>query len=430
MKTKLNRSLSGRLLVVCALMLLSSGLSHAQKISPEEQKLVDYVDAHSAEAIALLEKAVNIESPTENAPGVKRVGALFEAQFKALGISAHWIDMPPEMKRGGHLWAETQGTKGKRVLLLGHLDTVLQGEKFKRVGDKGFGTGSSDMKAGDVVLLFALKALRETGVLKDARVIVLLTGDEEDSGDPVEVSRRDMVDAAKRSDLVLSFENGGSNIATVARRGSSDWILEVTARSGHSSGIFKAMGSGAIFEAARILNEFYEKVRGEEYLSFNPSMISGGTEVEVNEQNYTTRGKTNVVPGKVIIKGDLRFIREEQKESARARMREIVSRNLPGTSAKITFADGIPAMSPNEGNFKLLKELDGVSQDLGFGKVEALDPGARGAGDIAYVTHLLPGLDGLGATGGGAHARGEYADLDTLPRQIKRAAVLIYRLTR
>ena len=413
-----------------ALMLVSASIIHAQKISSEEQKIVDYIDAHSAQAIALLEQSVNIESPTENVAGVKRVGALFQAQFKALGFTARWINMPLEMKRGGHLLAEKQGTKGKRILLLGHLDTVLKGEKFKREGEKGYGTGSSDMKAGDVVLLFALKALRDTGALKDASVIVMLTGDEEDSGEPVEISRRDMVDAAKRSDLALSFENGGSNIATVARRGSSEWTLEVTARSGHSSQIFKDMGSGAIFEAARILNQFYEKLRGEEYLTFNPSMISGGTEVEVKEQNYTTRGKTNVVPAKVIIRGDLRFIREEQKEKAREKMREIVSKNLPGTSARITFEDGIPAMSPNESNYKLLKELDGVSQDLGFGKIEPLDPGARGAGDIAYVSHLLPGLDGLGATGGAAHAKGEYADLDTLPRQIKRAALLIYRLTR
>jgi glutamate carboxypeptidase len=315
--------------------------------------------------------------------------------------------------------------------LLGHLDTVLRGEKFRREGNKAFGTGSSDMKAGDVVLYFALKALHDTGALKDASVIVLLTGDEEDTGDPVEVSRGEMMAAAKRSDLALSFENGGSNIATVARRGSSDWLLEVTARTGHSSQIFKkSMGNGAIFETARILNQFYETVRGEQYLTFNPSVISGGTEVEVKDQTLTTRGKTNVVPAKVIVRGDLRFITAEQKETARAKMREIVARSLPGTSAKITFYDGIPSMPPSEGNFQLLKQLDAVSQDLGFEKIEALDPGERGAGDVSYVTHLIPGLDGLGATGGGAHARGEYADLDTLPRQIKRAAVLIYRLTR
>lgn len=425
-----SRQRINKIAVALVLVLLSATCAYAQKISPQEQKLIDYIDAHTGEASALLEKTVNIESPTENLAGVKQVGAVFKAAFESLGFSARWINMPVEMKRAGHLLAEKKGTKGKRVLLLGHLDTVLSGEKFRREGSKAFGTGSSDMKAGDVVLYFALKALRETGALKDANIIVLLTGDEEDSGDPVEVSRGDMIDAAKRSDLALSFENGGSNTATVARRGSSDWTLEVTARTGHSSAIFKSMGSGAIFEAARILNQFYETLRGEEYLTFNPSVISGGTEVEVRDQSLTTRGKTNVVPARVIVRGDLRFIREEQKEAARAKMREIVARSLPGATATITFADGIPAMPPSEGNYNLLKQLDAVSQDLGFEKIEGLDPGARGAGDVAYVAHLIPGLDGLGATGGGAHARGEYADLDTLPRQIKRAAVLIYRLTR
>ena len=420
----------GRFAIAIMFAVLSSTFVQAQKISPEEQKLTDYIDAHTTEAVALLEKTVNVESPTENLAGVRQVGAVFKAEFDGLGFTTRWINMPVEMKRAGHLLAEKQGTKGKRILLLGHLDTVLSGEKFRRQGNKGFGTGSSDMKAGDVVLYFALKALRETGALQDASIIVLLTGDEEDSGDPVEISRGDMIAAAKRSDLVLSFENGGSNIATVARRGASDWTLEVTARTGHSSAIFKDMGSGAIFEAARILDQFYETLRGEEYLTFNPSVISGGTEVEVKDQSLTSRGKTNVVPAKVIVRGDLRFIREEQKEAARAKMRQIVAKNLPGATAKITFADGIPAMSPSEGNLKLLKDMDAVSQDLGFGKIAALDPGARGAGDISYVTHLIPGLDGLGATGGGAHARGEYADLDTLSRQIKRAAVLLYRLTR
>src|SRR6185295_10099504 len=167
---------------------------------------------------ALLEKAVNIESPTENLAGVKKVGAVFKAEFDSLGFTTRWINMPVEMKRAGHLLAEKKGTKGKRVLLLGHIDTVLHGEKFRHDGNKAFGTGSSDMKAGDVVLYFALKALRETGALNDASIIVLLTGDEEDSGDPVELSRGDMIAAAQRSDLALSFENGGSNIATVARR--------------------------------------------------------------------------------------------------------------------------------------------------------------------------------------------------------------------
>ena len=403
----------------------------AQNLSPEEQRIVGYIDANSDAAVSLLEKAVNVESPTENLAGVKGVGMVFKNEFDALGFAAKWIEMPPEMKRAGHLLAEKQGGKGKRILLLGHLDTVLSGEKFRREGNVAYGTGTSDMKAGDVILLYALKALQATGALKDANIAVLLTGDEENSGDPVEISRGDMIAAAKRSDLVLSFENGGSGIATVARRGIGDWTLEVTARTGHSSAIFKeSMGSGAIFEASRILNQFYETLRGEKYLTFNPSLIVGGTEANVSEHLGQASGKTNVVAARVIVRGDLRFISKEQEEAARNKMREIVGKSLPGTSAKITFTDGIPAMAPTEGNYALLKQLDQASRDLNFGEIKPLDPGERGAGDISYVTHLIPGLDGLGATGGKAHAKGEFVELDTLPRQIKRAALLIYRLSR
>src|SRR5687768_9008562 len=168
---------NSRITAVFVLAILSSSLTYAQKTSPEERKIADYIDAHTNEAISLLEKTVNIESPTEDLAGVKAVGEVFKTEFESLGFTAKWISMPAKMKRAGHLLAEKSGTKGKRVLLLGHIDTVLRGEKFRRQGNKAFGTGSSDMKAGNVVLFFALKALHQTGVLKDARVIVMLTGD-------------------------------------------------------------------------------------------------------------------------------------------------------------------------------------------------------------------------------------------------------------
>jgi glutamate carboxypeptidase len=112
-------------------------------------------------------------------------------------------------------------------------------------------------------------------------------------------------------------------------------------------------------------------------------------------------------------------------------MREIVAKSLPGAKAKISFSDGIPAMSPIPGNYEVLKQLDQVSRDLGFGPVEALDPGDRGAGDIAYISGIIPGLDGIGMGGGNnSHAKGESASIDTMPMLTKRAALLIYRLTR
>lgn len=404
----------------------------AQKLTADERKIIDYIDKHGGDALSLLESSVNIESPTEDIAGVKNVGMLFGKGFEALGMTVKWLSLPPEMKRAGHLLAETKGTKGKRLLLLGHLDTVLRGEKYRLDGNTAHGTGVADMKGGNVILLQALRALQASGNLKDTRIIVILTGDEEDSADPVEVSRGDMISAAKRSDLALSFEGTVGNTATVGRRGSSSWTLEIEAKTGHSSQIFReSMGNGAIFEASRILNEFRETLSKEKYLTFNPALFVGGTTVDTKDAVGSATGKTNVVPAKVVVNGDLRFISEEQKESARKNMREIVGRNLPGTKAKISFFDGLPAMTPNDGNYDLLKQLDQVSQDLGFGKVAALDPGDRGAGDIAFVSNIIPSLDGIGIGGGrNSHAKGESAQIDTLPMLTKRAAILIYRLTR
>jgi len=429
--TNMKKFVSTLLLAAISLSISTLPLG-AQTLSADERKIVEFVDKHNDEAVALIEKAVNISSPTEDIVGVKEVGMIFSKELAALGLTAKWIDMPAAQKRAGHLVAENKGAKGKRLLLLGHLDTVLKGEPFRRVGNTVYGTGVGDMKGGNVVALYALKALQAAGVLKDTQIIVMFTGDEENSCEPVEICRGDMVAAAKRSDAALSFEGTVRNTATVGRRGSSSWKLEVEAKTGHSSQIFReSMGNGAIFEASRILNEFRTQLGGEKYLTFNPALFLGGTTVTNKDSDGSASGKTNVVPAKVVVKGDLRFISEEQKERARSRMREIVAKSLAGTKATITFENGIPAMTPVDGNYALLKQLDQVSRDLGFGPVEALDPGDRGAGDIAFISGIVPGLDGLGIGGGqNSHAKGESASVENLAALTKRAALLIYRLTR
>ena len=145
---------SFNVIVFAAMVFLVSAVTPAQKISPEEKKIVEYIDQHSEDAIKLIEKTVNIESPSEDPAGVKAVGKIMMDEFASIGMKVRWIDMPTEMNRGGHLWAETAGTKGKRLLMLGHLDTVLRGEKFRPDGNKIYGTGTSDMKAG-VVLMYS-----------------------------------------------------------------------------------------------------------------------------------------------------------------------------------------------------------------------------------------------------------------------------------
>ena len=115
----------------------------------------------------------------------------------------------------------------------------------------------------------------------------------------------------------------------------------------------------------------------------------------------------------------------------RAKMREIVGRNMPGASAEISFDPGsYPPMAPTAGGRALLDRLNAVNRDLGLPEMPILDPLKRGAGDIGFVTEDVDGLVGLGTSGERAHAAGEYIYLDSLDRQAKRAAILMTRLSR
>jgi glutamate carboxypeptidase len=413
-------------------MLLAAALPAGAELSRAERKVAAAVDERRNAAIALLARSVDIPSATENHEGVRKVGELFAAELRAIGFETKWVELPAEVNRAGHLVAEHKGTKGKRILLIGHLDTVLQGEPFRRDGDRGYGSGSADMKGGDVIIVEALRALHSTGALEGRQVIVVMTGDEEKPGSPHETTRAALLDAAKRSDIALAFEGYAPGTAVTGRRGIADWRLEVTGSQGHSGTIFgEARGSGAIYEASRILTAFHDELR-EPYLTYNPGIFLGGSDVSLPEGTSagTASGKHNVVAGRAIVEGDLRFLTAEQLERAEAKMRAIVAKNLPKTSASIVFDTNMPSMAPTEGNRALLRALDGVSRDLGTGPMAEHDPSKRGAGDISFVAHLVDSLDGLGADGDGDHAPGEYATLTELPDLTKRTALLVYRLTR
>lgn len=418
--------------------LLTVNILPAQKLSGKEQKIVQSVAKNNDEAIGFLKRTVNINSGTMNHAGVKKTGMVFKEAFDQIGFTTSWIDMS-EVNRSGHLFAETgsKKPKGKKLLLIGHLDTVFEEDspfqEFTMVNDSiAHAPGGNDMKGGNVIILYALKALAENGLLKNAQIIVAYTGDEESAGKPLEISRRDLVNAAKKSDIALGFETStGFNYATVARRGSSGWALETEGKRTHSSGVFsERVGAGAIFEISRILHLFYTDVKGEEFLTFNPGVILGGTKVDYDPSlsKGTAFGKSNVVAQTAMATGGLRFISEEQKESAREKMRKIVADNLPHTSAKISFTDSYPAMRPTEGNKKVLEVLNQVSLDLDQGEVIAYDPGKRGAADVSFVAEYVDCLDGLGTMGSGAHTPEETVNLNSIEALTKRTAVLIYRL--
>jgi glutamate carboxypeptidase len=400
-------------------------------LAPEEKSLADWLGQRQEEMTQLLERTMRIDSATENQAGVRAVADVFAAELKEAGLASRWIPLVAETQRAGHLFAERTGTRGKRLLLIGHLDTVLHGGTFTRDGTMGRGVGANDIKGGDVVLVYALKALQAAGALEHTQIVVAMTGDEESVGSPVGVARRDLIEAAKRSDAVLAFETGKSGEGTVARRGSSSWKIEVTSPTGHSSGIFSAaMGNGAIYEAARILQEFHTELRKLPGLTANVGAIAGGTEVQEQATGYSTEGKNNVIPARARAHGDLRAVTPEQLVQAEAVMREVVARNGPRTEVTLTFLHKYPPMAASPRNLELLAQLDGVTRDLGQGPSVANDPAQRGAGDSAFAGPYAAVLDGLGPYGQGAHAARETVDLNSLPLQATRTAILIYRLTR
>ncbi|MCH8159034.1 MAG: M20/M25/M40 family metallo-hydrolase [Proteobacteria bacterium] len=421
-------------------LLLVSLCASAEGLDSAEQRMIEWIDVHAEDAIALLEETVNISSGTNNHDGVRAVGQVMRRELDILGLQTEWIELPEAVNRAGHLFARKDGS-GKKFLLIGHLDTVFEADDafagFVRDGDTGHGPGIDDMKSGNVIIVYALKALQEIGVLADIPIVIAYTGDEEKSGKPLSISRKHLVDAGKWADIALGFESAirydGVDWATIARRSSTGWILRVTGKQAHSSGIFSDDdGAGAIFETARILNAFYDEVRGEEHLTFNAGTIQGGTDVDYDPQQNrgTTFGKTNVIPRKTVVHGGIRTISQDQLDRARTAMQAIVANNSPHTSASIEFFEGYPPMFPTAANRDLKNELSAINEALGRGPMSELDPSKRGAADISFVAPYTDALAGLGALGEGGHTPHESLDLTSMPLAVKRAAILIYRLSK
>jgi len=425
------------LLALAALPLSRSAAAAAPTAA--ETRMIDTVDARYEQSIARLERLVNQNSGSRNLPGVKAVADLLRPDFEALGFKVEWKPMEAT-HRAGHLIATHNGKKGrKRLLLIGHLDTVFEPDsgflKFERQGDDATGPGVEDDKGGVSVMLAALEAMQAAGTLKDANIEVVLTGDEEDVGEPQELARADLIAAGKRADVALDFEGlareDGQDMGSIARRSSNSWTLTTTGKSAHSSGIFsESVGDGAIYEMARILTSFRTELP-EPNLTFNVGLIGGGqtAQLDPDRVRIAATGKTNIVAPIAVARGDFRTLSQDQTERVAQRMRDIVSRHSPGTDARIEIEFGYPAMAPTEGNRALLAKLNEVNATLGLAPMDALDPLKRGAGDIAFVARDTDGLIGLGLVGTGGHSLKETADLGSLRRQAKRAALLMTRLS-
>ncbi|WP_425567256.1 M20/M25/M40 family metallo-hydrolase [Sphingomonas rosea] len=420
---------------------LLAAVPAAAQLSSSEQRMKTTVDAEQGRTLGLLERMVNQNSGSQNPAGVEKVAAMVRAELEPLGFRVRWIPLP-QTGRAGHLTATHSGKRGtKRLLLIGHLDTVFEPDspfqRWVREGDKGFGPGASDNKGGVAVMIASLRAMHAAGTLKPANVTVFLTGDEEDPGSPQRVARADLIAAGKEADAALDFEGlaqeGGRDMGSVARRSVNDWTLTIRARGAHSSGVFSAgSGFGANYELARIIDAFRREV-AEPSLTFNVGLIAGGTKAQLDAGGIRAEatGKTNIIAADAVARGDLRALSQEQIDRAKAKMKAIVAQSLGGvTEARIEFEDGYPPMAPSAGNRALLDRLNVVNRDLGLSLMAPLDPLKRGAGDISFVAADVDGLVGLGPSSTGDHTPAERVDIPSMWRQATRAAILMSRLSR
>ena len=422
---------------VCAALSIASPAF--AKLSSAEKRIAQDVEQQFERWVAVLEQITNQNSGTRNLEGVRKVGEMMTPHFVDLGFDVEWVPQD-KAERAGHLIATHFGKEGStKMLLIGHLDTVYEVDSpfqtFIRRGDIAEGPGAEDNKGGVMVIVSALHAMKAAGTLDDANIAVVLTGDEEDAGEPISISRADLVKWAQWADVALDFEGlsieNGKDMGVVARRSSNSWQLETTGREGHSSGIFSEdAGEGAIFEMVRILSRFRSELP-ETNLTFNIGLIAGGSLAALDDEKLraTAAGKTNIIPAIAVARGDFRTLSDDQSERVRTKMQAIVDDHAPLTDAKIIFDEGsYPPMAPTPGNRALLAKLNEVNRDLGLEQMEELDPLKRGAGDISFVANLVDGLVGFGPAGTGAHAPGETVDLDSMKRQAKRAAILMSRL--
>jgi len=432
----------------CAVsMVQSQAPQNSPALSPAEQKMSTVIDTHLDDDKRFLEQLVNINSGTMHLAGVVAVKDALQPRFEALGFNVRWVPMQAKTKRAGDLVAEHrcpqgEGRCGKRLLLIGHMDTVFEPsssfQKYALVtgadGKTATGPGIADMKGGIVIMLAALRAMKDAGVLEHAEIRIVLSGDEERTGSPIEAARRDMIEAAKHSDVALEFEPSGrvngQDAVSIGRRSSTTWHLEVTGLSGHSSQIFGArLGYGAIYELARILDTFRRELP-EDGLTFSPGLVLGGATAESNADatGGSATGKANVIAASAIATGDIRTLDNDQTQRTEDKMRKIVAAHLPQTDAKISFDEGYPAMAATAAGRKLMQQWSDISIALGLGPVAEAGVMTRGAGDIAFAAPYDAGLVGVGMLGEGYHAEGEKGYLDSMAPQAKRDAILMERL--
>jgi glutamate carboxypeptidase len=370
-----------------------------------------FCQQHHAEMMTLLQRMVEMESPSDNKAAVDQMGAFLAHEFERLGGK---ITFFPQQEAGNHLKAEFAGGAGKPVLLLGHFDTVwpmgtLAKMPFRMEGGRAFGPGIYDMKAGIAMMAFALRALQAAG--SQHRPVAILLDTDEEVGS---ATGRVVVEAtAKDCEAVLVLEpsQGPQGHLKTSRKGVGDITIRVHGRASHS-GVDFEKGRSAIVELARQLLEVVKFTDLSSGITVNPGIIQGGT-------------RSNVIAAEAWAEVDLRIARAADAALLEQKFAALKPFD-PDCSIEISGGMNRPPMERTAGTVRLFE----IAREIAGGIGLALEESSTGGGSDGNFTSALglPTLDGLGALGEGAHASHESIVVDQLPLRTAVLAGLLQTL--
>ena len=371
--------------------------------------------ARVAACVRDLERLVNIDSGTPDKAGVDRAGSFLIERLEEIGCE---VVVRPNAAHGDNFTATLRGHGSRRLMLLGHLDTVYPtgtaAERPFTVRDgRGYGPGTMDMKGGLILGYHAMRVLHELGSRDFAEITFLVNGDEE-TGSPT--SRALIESEATRMDAVFVLEPcrmDGGVLAT--RKGVGMYRLDVLGRAAHA-GAAQREGVSATLELAHkivALHALNDLSRG---TTVSANVIGGGT-------------RRNVIPAEAHAEIDVRVTTRAEAERVGAEIRAIAERAwVPGAASTLSGGLNRPPMEKSTGSRALLSLAREVVSELG-GEYHELTSGGGSDGNFTAALGI-PTLDALGPVGQNAHSLDEFVELDSVTERIALLAALLDRAPR
>ena len=378
-------------------------------------KIIRALDSREGEMLDLLERLVNIDSGSYLKAGVDRVADIIAPKLRELGFEVERLAQPDF---GDHLLARKGGSSAKRLLCIGHMDTVFPDGEAKRrpfriEGDKAYGPGIIDMKGGIVVLLYSLQALMEADPdLYRSLDLVLLFNSDEEVLSPT--STPYIVREAKASDTVCVLEPARpKGQVVIKRKGVGKYCLTVHGKAAHA-GVQPELGISAIEELARTILDLHALTDFEDGLTVNVGVIKGGS-------------RSNVIAEHAYAEIDVRAVDQTQIDRVQEEFGRICRPHREGIRMELTGGIDFPPMLKTQRSLELLRLVQEAGRELSV-DIDGIPTG--GGSDGNHASQYAPTIDGLGPQGTGAHSPDEILIVPTLLERSKILALFIEKWQR